>query len=106
MDDAVQPPPTRNGEPALPARVRVGHGRLHRSWLHAIRARDLARHHAWMSRAYALALGAGTQVITQGIGQTVFGISELTTDLGPDAGWPSTSRSPNTSFAAESAAPE
>ena len=53
----------------------------------AIRGGDVARHRAWMTRAYALALGAGTQVITQGIGQAVFGINELTTDLGLGAGW-------------------
>jgi hypothetical protein len=40
-----------------------------------------------MTRAYALALGAGTQVITQGVGQAAFGVSELTTDLGLGAGW-------------------
>ena len=53
----------------------------------AIRGGDVPRHRAWMTRAYALALGAGTQVITQGVGQAVFGISELTTDLGLGAGW-------------------
>ena len=53
----------------------------------AIRGGDVARHRAWMTRAYALALGAGTQVITLGVGQAVFGISELTTDLGLGAGW-------------------
>jgi uncharacterized membrane protein len=31
----------------------------------AIRRRDIARHRAWMIRAYAIALGAGTQVFTQ-----------------------------------------
>lgn len=31
----------------------------------AIRRRDLARHRAWMIRAYALAMGAGTQAFTQ-----------------------------------------
>ena len=40
-----------------------------------------------MTRAYALALGAGTQVFTQGIGNAVFGTSELTTDLTLGAGW-------------------
>jgi hypothetical protein len=40
-----------------------------------------------MARAYALALGAGTQVFTQGIGGTVFGASQLTTDLSLGAGW-------------------
>jgi len=53
----------------------------------AIRGDDVARHRAWMTRAYALALGAGTQVITQGVGHAVLGISELTTDLGLGAGW-------------------
>ena len=53
----------------------------------AIRGGDVTRHRAWMTRAYALALGAGTQVITQGVGQAVFGISELTNDLGLGAGW-------------------
>jgi uncharacterized membrane protein len=53
----------------------------------AIRRGDVARHQAWMIRAYALALGAGTQVFTQGIGTAVFGTSELTTDLSLGAGW-------------------
>jgi hypothetical protein len=53
----------------------------------AIRRSDVARHRAWMTRAYALALGAGTQVFTQGIGTAVFGTSELTTDLSLGAGW-------------------
>jgi uncharacterized membrane protein len=53
----------------------------------AIRRGDVARHRAWMTRAYALALGAGTQVFTQGIGTAVFGTSELTTDLSLGAGW-------------------
>ena len=53
----------------------------------AIRRRNVARHRAWMTRAYALALGAGTQVFTKGIGPAVFGTSELTTDLSLGAGW-------------------
>jgi uncharacterized membrane protein len=53
----------------------------------AIRRGDVARHRAWMTRAYALALGAGTQVFTQGIGPAVFGTSELITDLSLGAGW-------------------
>jgi hypothetical protein len=32
-------------------------------------------------------MGAGTQVVTQGIGPAVFGASELTTDLSLGAGW-------------------
>lgn len=43
----------------------------------AIREGDVARHRVWMTRAYALALGAGTQVFTQGIGKAVFGTSEF-----------------------------
>jgi uncharacterized membrane protein len=53
----------------------------------AIRRGDVARHRAWMTRAYALALGAGTQVFTLSIGGAVFGASELTTDLSLGAGW-------------------
>ncbi len=53
----------------------------------AIRRGDVAHHRAWMARAYALALGAGTQVFTQGIGNAVFGPSELNTALMLGAGW-------------------
>jgi uncharacterized membrane protein len=53
----------------------------------AIRRGDVARHQAWMTRAYALALGAGTQVFTQGFGNAIFGTSESTTDLSLGAGW-------------------
>jgi uncharacterized membrane protein len=53
----------------------------------AIRRGDVAGHRAWMTRAYALALGAGTQVFTQGIGNAGFGASELTTTLMLGAGW-------------------
>ena len=40
-----------------------------------------------MARAYALALGAGTQALTLGIGNAVFGTSELNTALMLGAGW-------------------
>jgi len=53
----------------------------------AIRRHDVPRHRAWMTRAYALALGAGTQAFTQGIGEAVFGTGTLTNDLGLGAGW-------------------
>jgi uncharacterized membrane protein len=53
----------------------------------AIRGGDVRRHRAWMARAYALALGAGTQAFTLGIGHAVFGTSELTTALMLGAGW-------------------
>lgn len=55
--------------------------------LTAIRRRDIARHRAWMTRAYALALGAGTQVVTQGVGKAIFGSREVTTDLCLGAAW-------------------
>ena len=41
--------------------------------LAAIRRRDIAAHRAWMTRAYALALGAGTQAFTVGFGEALFG---------------------------------
>jgi hypothetical protein len=53
----------------------------------AIRRRDFTQHRAWMTRAYALALGAGTQAFTQGIGQGIFGKSVMTKDLSLIAGW-------------------
>jgi uncharacterized membrane protein len=53
----------------------------------AIRRGDVARHRAWMTRAYAVGLGAGTQAFTQGIGAAVFGPGELVRDLMLGAGW-------------------
>jgi uncharacterized membrane protein len=53
----------------------------------AIRRRDLAAHRAWMIRAYALAVGAGTQAFTQGVGEALFGTGELSTALSMSAGW-------------------
>jgi uncharacterized membrane protein len=53
----------------------------------AIRRGDLTRHQAWMTRAYALALGAGTQVFTQSIGKPVFGAGQLANALLLGAGW-------------------
>jgi uncharacterized membrane protein len=53
----------------------------------AIRRTDVARHRMWMTRAYALALGAGTQIFTLGIGEAVFGPGELTHDLMLGTGW-------------------
>jgi uncharacterized membrane protein len=55
--------------------------------LAAIRARDIARHRAWMTRAYALALGAGTQAFTVGFGKAAFGSGVVRTDLMMGAGW-------------------
>jgi Predicted membrane protein (DUF2306) len=53
----------------------------------AIRRGQVAHHRAWMARAYALALGAGTQVFTLGLGNAVFGNSDLSTAVGLGAGW-------------------
>lgn len=39
----------------------------------AIRQRDVVRHRAWMTRAYAIGLGAGTQVLTLMVGELVAG---------------------------------
>lgn len=55
--------------------------------LAAIRRRDIATHRAWMARAYALALGAGTQAFTVGLGEAVFGSGVIRTDLMLGAGW-------------------
>ena len=55
--------------------------------LAAIRRRDIDRHRAWMTRAYALALGAGTQAFTVGFGEAVFGSGVVRTDLMMGAGW-------------------
>ncbi len=53
----------------------------------AIRRRDLASHRAWMMRAYAIGLGAGTQAFTEGIGEGLFGHGVLVADLSRGAGW-------------------
>jgi len=53
----------------------------------AIRNRNIARHRAWMTRAYALALGAGTQAFTVGFGEALFGTGVVRTDLMMAAAW-------------------
>lgn len=55
--------------------------------LAAVRRGDIDRHRAWMTRAYALALGAGTQVFTQGIGQPILGTGPVVVGLLLGAGW-------------------
>lgn len=55
--------------------------------LTAIRRRDIVAHRAWMIRAYAVGLAAGTQVFTEGIGGAVFGAGEVRMDLAKGAGW-------------------
>ena len=54
----------------------------------AIRRRDIKRHRAWMTRAYALGLGAGTQVLTLLVGELVAGKpDELSRALLMGAAW-------------------
>ena len=53
----------------------------------AIRRRDVDAHRAWMVRAYAIGLGAGTQIFTEGFGGAIFGTGVLATDLAKGAGW-------------------
>ena len=53
----------------------------------AIRQGDVRRHRAWMTRAYALALGAGTQVLTGAVGPAIVGTSVLANDLTMGAAW-------------------
>lgn len=53
----------------------------------AIRRRDFDAHRAWMIRAYALSVAAGTQTLTQGVGEGVFGVTELSTGLSVSSAW-------------------
>ena len=54
----------------------------------AIRRRDIANHQAWMMRAYALGLGAGTQVLTHVPWLFLPDLQgELTRGLSMGAGW-------------------
>ena len=55
--------------------------------LAAIRRGDVAAHRAWMTRAYAIALAAGTQVFTEGLGGAAFGRGPLALDLSRGLAW-------------------
>ena len=52
-----------------------------------IRRGDVAGHRAWMIRAYAIGLAAGTQAFTGGIGIALFGTGALAGDLAKGAAW-------------------
>jgi uncharacterized membrane protein len=52
-----------------------------------VRRRDFAKHRVWMTRAYAIALGAGTQTVTLGFGEGIFGKTELTTAVFQAFAW-------------------
>jgi uncharacterized membrane protein len=53
----------------------------------SIRRRDIAAHRAWMTRAYAVGLAAGTQAFTAGFGEALFGSGVIAADLAKGAGW-------------------
>lgn len=53
----------------------------------AIRRRNVRSHRAWMIRAYALGLGAGTQVFTVGLAEALLEPSVLDGDLAMSAAW-------------------
>lgn len=53
----------------------------------AIRRRDVVAHRGWMIRAYALALGAGTQTLTEGLGEALLGVNDMSKFVGVTAGW-------------------
>jgi len=53
----------------------------------AIRSGAVGEHRAWMTRAYAIGLGAGTQAFTEGIAVGLLGESVLVGDLAKGAGW-------------------
>ena len=55
--------------------------------VNAARVRDIPAHRAWMIRAYAIGLAAGTQAFTEGIGGALFGTGEVRSDLAKGAGW-------------------
>ncbi|WP_270888324.1 DUF2306 domain-containing protein [Pedococcus sp. 5OH_020] len=53
----------------------------------AIRRRDINAHRAWMTRAYAIAVAAGTQAYTEGVGGALLGHSGLALDISRGAAW-------------------
>lgn len=55
--------------------------------LTAIRRGDVARHGAWMIRAYAIAVAAGTQVFTESTATALLGTGVVHADLAKGAGW-------------------
>jgi uncharacterized membrane protein len=52
-----------------------------------VRRGDVVAHRTWMLRAYAIALAAGTQAFTAGIGAAIFGRSPLAGDLALGSAW-------------------
>lgn len=83
--------PRKEGTGVLLYVMRLGFGSLMVASLllgfAAIRRRDIAAHRAWMIRAYALGLAAGTQAFTEGFGSALFGTGVVRDDLYKGAGW-------------------
>jgi uncharacterized membrane protein len=53
----------------------------------AAHRRNIPAHRAWMIRAYAIGLAAGTQVFTQGLGAAILGGGVFAGDLAKGAAW-------------------
>jgi uncharacterized membrane protein len=53
----------------------------------AVRRHDIAAHRAWMIRAYAIGLAAGTQAFTEPIGGAILGTGVLAADLAKGSAW-------------------
>lgn len=53
----------------------------------AIRRGDVAAHRAWMTRSYAIALAAGTQAFTEGVGGALLGDSPFVLDVSRGTAW-------------------
>jgi hypothetical protein len=87
------PRPPGDGESLVVVRLVVGSGMLASIVLavFAIRRRDFTSHGAWMTRGYAIALGAGTQVFTMLPWVVIFGpigaADELPRTVLMTAGW-------------------
>lgn len=83
-------PPQPDSGPLLFV-LRIGFGSLmiaSLGWgLRAILRGDVDTHQAWMTRAYAIALAAGTQVLTEGFGGALLGHSTLALDVSRGAAW-------------------
>jgi uncharacterized membrane protein len=90
---AFYPRPAGDGESLVVVRLVVGSAMLASLVLAvlAIRRRDFASHGRWMTRAYAIALGAGTQVFTILPWVVIFGpigaADELPRTVLMTAGW-------------------
>ena len=55
--------------------------------LTAVRRGDIAAHRAWMIRAYAIGLAAGTQAFTEGFAEALLAHGVVASDLAKGAGW-------------------